>query len=175
VQAVIEAGAVGINLEDSLPNHALRDCTDAAERIHAARSATTMAGVPIVINARVDCWMLPATDEDERFKDAVHRAKAYLAAGADCVYPIGLGDIATLAAFVKALDAPANVGARPGVPGLAELAQLGVARVSTATRFATIALGAVDNAAQAMCDSGGFDSLGPSLTHPDVQRLFAPG
>lgn len=173
VRAVIAAGAVGINLEDSLQSGALRDGADAAARIHAARSAATATGVPIVINARVDCWMQPAADEGERFKDAVHRAKAYLAAGADCVYPIGLVDGHALAAFVQAIAAPVNVGARPGVPALAELARLGVARVSTATRLATIALGAVDRAVQAMLESGGFDGLGSSLSHADVQQLFA--
>lgn len=173
VQAVIAAGAVGINLEDSLHGDALRDCADAAARVHAARLAAAPTDVPIVINARVDCWMQPAGDESERFDDAVYRAKAYLAAGADCVYPIGLVDVVTLAAFVKAIDAPVNVGARPGMPDLAELARLGVARVSTATRLATIALAAVDRATQAMLETGGFDSLNSGLTHPDVQQLFA--
>ncbi|HTH67692.1 MAG TPA: isocitrate lyase/phosphoenolpyruvate mutase family protein [Rhodanobacter sp.] len=174
VRAVIEAGAVGVNLEDGR-HDGLRDCAEAAERIAGARAAATAAGVPIVINARVDCWITPAADETVRFADAVRRARAYLAAGADCIYPIGLGDPAVLAALVKTIDAPVNVGARPGMPGLAELARIGVARVSTATRFAAIALGAVDQAAQAMRASGGFDSLAPSLSHADVQKLFVHG
>lgn len=174
VRAVIEAGAVGINLEDGWRD-GLRDCAEAAERIAGARAAATAAGVPIVINARVDCWITPAADETVRFTDAVRRAQAYLAAGADCIYPIGLGDPAVLAALVKTLDAPVNVGARPGMPGLAELARIGVARVSTATRFAAIALGAVDQAAQTVRDSGSFDSLASSLSHADVQQLFLHG
>lgn len=174
VRAVIDAGAVGINLEDGWPE-GLRDCAEAAERIAAARAAATAAGVPIVINARVDCWIKPAADETARFADAVRRARAYLAAGADCIYPIGLGDPAVLAALVGTLDVPLNVGARPGMPGLAELARIGVARVSTATRFPAIALGAVDRAAQAMRETGGFDSLDPGLSHADVQQLFLHG
>jgi 2-methylisocitrate lyase-like PEP mutase family enzyme len=174
VRAVIEAGAVGVNLEDGR-HDGLRGCAEAAERIAGARAAATAAGVPIVINARVDCWITPAADETVRFADAVRRARAYLAAGADCIYPIGLGDPVVLAALVKTIDAPVNVGARPGMPGLAELARIGVARVSTATRFAAIALGAVDQAAQAMRASGGFDSLAPSLSHADVQKLFVHG
>ena len=174
VRAVIEAGAVGVNLEDGR-HDGLRGCAEAAERIAGARAAATAAGVPIVINARVDCWITPAADETVRFADAVRRARAYLAAGADCIYPIGLGDPVVLAALVKTIDAPVNVGAQPGMPGLAELARIGVARVSTATRFAAIALGAVDQAAQAMRASGGFDSLAPSLSHADVQKLFVHG
>ena len=172
VRAVIEAGAVGINLEDSL-HGGLRDVAGAAARIAAARVAGADAGVPIVINARVDAWIRPAKDDAARFADAVNRARAYLAAGADCVYPIGLGDIAVLEAFVRELDAPVNVGARPGLPGLNELARIGVARVSMATRLATIALGAADAAAQAVRSSGGFDRLESTLGHADAQRLFA--
>lgn len=99
-------------------------------------------------------------------------ARAYLAAGADCIYPIGLSDGAALQALVKALDAPINVAARPGIPNVAELARLGIARVSTATRFTTLALSAVERAAKELRASGGFECLETTLTHPDVQRLF---
>jgi 2-methylisocitrate lyase-like PEP mutase family enzyme len=146
---------------------------EAAERIAAARAVATAAGVPIVINARVDAWIRSTADEPRRFADALRRAQAYLAAGADCIYPIGLGDTAELEAFVRELDAPVNVGARPGMPGLGELARIGVARVSMATRLATIALGAADAAAQTVLSSGGFESLESSLGHADAQRLFA--
>lgn len=172
VRAVIGAGAIGVNIEDSL-HGGLRDVAEAAERIAAARAAATDAGVPIVINARVDAWIRPAANDAARFVDAISRARAYLAAGADCVYPIGLGDTAVLAAFVRELDAPVNIGARPGMPGLDELARIGVARVSMATRLATIALGAADAAAQSVLSSGSFGGLESSLGHADAQRLFA--
>ena len=174
VRAVIAAGAVGINLEDGRPGHGpLRPIEEAAARIRAAREAADAAGVPIVINARVDNWMQhDAAAPAERLADAVQRARAYLAAGADCIYPIGLDDRATLAALVQAIDAPVNVAAGPGVPDLAELARLGVARVSTATRLATLALAAVDQAAGAMLESGRFDSLAAGFTYADVQRMF---
>jgi 2-methylisocitrate lyase-like PEP mutase family enzyme len=174
VRSVIEAGAVGINLEDGV-HGGLRDPAEAVERIAAARAAGEASGVPVVINARVDAWMHPAADETARFADALHRARSYLAAGADCIYPIGLVDGATLAALVRELDAPVNVGARPGVPGLAELARIGVARVSTATRLAAIALGAADAAARAMLASGGFDSLEAPFGHAEAQGLFVAG
>lgn len=176
VRAVIAAGAVGINIEDGAPGHgALRPPAVAAARVRAAREAADAAGVPIVINARVDNWMQHGEGAAApRLADAVQRAKAYLAAGADCIYPIGLADGATLAALVQAIDAPVNVAAGPGVPGLAELARLGVARVSTATRFATLALAAVDRAAAAMQESGRFDGLAAGFTYADAQRLFGP-
>lgn len=173
VRAVIAAGAVGVNLEDGLADGSLRALDDAAERIRAARAAADAAGVPIVINARTDGWLLKAGgSETQRFEDAVRRADAYLAAGADCIYPIGAADSATLAALVRAVDAPINVAARPGLPGLAELARLGIARVSTATRFATLALSAIERAAREMCASGSFEGLAGTVTHGDAQHWF---
>lgn len=173
VRAIIGAGAVGINLEDSLPSGALREPAAAAERIRAAREAAASAGCPIVINARTDAWLHAfGVNDSERFDETIRRAKMYLAAGADCIYPIGLGDPATFAALVRELDAPINVGARPGLPDVAELARIGIARVSTATRFATLALSALDRAARELHDSGRFDGLSAELTHPDVQHLF---
>lgn len=174
VRAVIGAGAVGINLEDGLPaSGALRALGAAAERIRAARDAAAATGVPIVINARTDTYMLNyGASEVERFDETVRRANAYLAAGADCIFPIGLGDGDTLGALVKALDAPINVAMRPGFPSVTELARLGVARASTATRFAILALSAVERAAKELREIGRFESPGAALTHSDVQRLF---
>lgn len=174
MRAVIEAGAVGVNLEDGLhAPGALRDLDDAVARIHAAREAADASAVPLVINARTDAWLLGYGASDaERFDETVRRAKAFLAAGADCIFPIGLGDAAMLAALVEAVDAPVNVAARPGMPSVDELGRIGVARVSTATRFATVALSAVQAAARDVLDNGRFDALASTLSHGDVQRMF---
>lgn len=176
VTAVIAAGAVGINIEDGQPGHGpLRPVEEAAARVRAARAAADASGVPIVINARVDNWMQPdATSAEFPLDDALHRARAYLDAGADVIYPIGLRDRACLAALVQGLDAPINVAAGAGMPDLAELAELGVARVSTATRLATLALGAVDRAVREMLASGSFDGLVADFSYADAQRLFVP-
>ena len=174
VRAVIATGAVGINIEDGL--HAsgqLRAIDDAVARIRAARTAADQAGVPIVINARTDTYLRPFGDNPAlRLDETVRRGRAYFAAGADCLYPIGLADAATLAALVRALDAPINVTARPGLANMTELAHLGVARVSTATRLATLALSAVDTALRQLRASGRFDGLESTLGHADMQRMF---
>lgn len=176
VQAVIAAGAVGINIEDGRPGHGpLRDAADASARVRAARVTANASGVPIVINARVDHWMQnDAADPAARLADAIDRAKAYVAAGADCIYPIGLGDPATLSTLVRSIDAPINVAAGPAMPDLRELESIGVARVSTATRFATLAFGAVDHAVAGMRASGGFAALASDFSYADAQQLFAP-
>src|SRR6266853_5788974 len=98
VAEIIQAGAVGVNLEDGTPRGAvpIRSVADAAERIRAAREAARAAAVPIVINARTDLYLRNIGDEISRFEETVERGKAFLAAGADCVYPIGLRDSATI-------------------------------------------------------------------------------
>lgn len=176
VRAVIEAGAVGINIEDGAPGHGpMRPTDEAAARVRAARAAADACGVPIVINARVDHWMQSDNLAAEaRLDDAIHRATAYLAAGADVIYPLGLDDRATLAALVQALDAPVNVAAGAGMPDMAELAELGIARVSTATRLSTLALGAADRAARELLATGHFDALVGDFNYADAQRLFEP-
>ena len=175
VKAVIAAGAVGVNIEDGMPGHGpLRDAADATSRVRAARLAADASGVPIVINARVDHWMQhDAVAPAARLADAIDRAKSYLAAGADCIYPIGLDAPATLRALVEALNAPINVAAGPATADLHELETIGVARVSTATRFATVALGAVDHALGEMRASGGFAALASDFSYADAQQLFA--
>lgn len=173
VRAVIDAGAAGINLEDGIHHERLRSVDDAARRIAAAREAARDAGVPIVINARVDAWIIGGeAGVGERFDDTLHRARAYLAAGADCIYPIALADADTIARLCAELEAPINVGLRPGLPDAATLGRLGVARVSTATRLATIALSRARDAAREWRDSGSFAPLDAGFGYPELQRLF---
>jgi 2-methylisocitrate lyase-like PEP mutase family enzyme len=146
-----------------------------AERIRAARAAATAAGVPIVVNARTDLYLRNIGDPAARFDEAVERGKAYLAAGADCFYPITLGDRETIGRLVKALAAPVNVNVRAGSPSVAELEGLGVARASTASQVALIAAAATRQAAEQLKATGNFDALNPAMTQADAQRLFAAG
>ncbi|HZU88692.1 MAG TPA: isocitrate lyase/phosphoenolpyruvate mutase family protein [Stellaceae bacterium] len=173
---IIAAGAVGVNLEDGIPgNHAapLRPVTAAAERIRAARAAAQSAGVPIVVNARTDLYLRESNDEAARFAETVERGKAYLAAGADCVYPIGLRDPATIGRLVEALAAPVNIVIRAGAPSVAELAELGVARASTATSLTLATMAAIRGAAEALRATGRFTPPAGMPTHAEAQRLFA--
>ena len=171
---IIRAGAVGVNLEDGMPGPTpMRAVEDAAGRIRAAREAARAAGVPIVINARVDVFIKQVGDEASRFDEAVKRGKAYLAAGADCIYPITLRDPATIERLVRALDAPININVRAGYPGVAELEALGVRRVTTATALSLVALSAIRDSVRDIRAHGRFDSISPSVTHPEMQQLMA--
>jgi 2-methylisocitrate lyase-like PEP mutase family enzyme len=132
VERLLEAGAVGCNLEDT-DHHGgagLVDAGENAERLRAARHAATEAGVDIVLNARVDVLRLEG-DRRDLFEEAVRRARLYLRAGADCVFPIRLADDELIREFVRRVEGPVNVVAA-GAPPLARLAELGVARVSFA-------------------------------------------
>lgn len=123
VARLAAAGAVGCNLEDSDPRTgALVPVREQVALLAGVRAADG----ELVVNARVDVFLRGGDD----FDAAVRRARAYVAAGADCVYPIGLSDAEGIGRFVREVGAPVNVGKAPGSPSLAELAGLGVARVS---------------------------------------------
>jgi len=137
VDRLLEIGAVGCNLEDT--DHRAGGLADAgaqAERLAAVRAAADEAGVPIVVNARVDVFLPGAgVPEEERVAEAVRRGRHYLEAGADCVYPIGVGNERDIATLVAEVPAPINANTRPDVLDLAKLRELGVARVSYGPRF----------------------------------------
>jgi 2-methylisocitrate lyase-like PEP mutase family enzyme len=132
IERLLEAGAVGCNLEDTDHHRGagLVDAGENAERLRAVRHAATEAGVDVVLNARVDVLRREG-DRRELFEEAVRRARRYLQAGADCVFPIRLADDALIGEFVRRVEGPVNIVAA-GAPPLARLAELGVARVSFA-------------------------------------------
>ena len=171
VAEIIEAGVVGVNLEDGL-HGPMRGVDDAAARLDAARDAALKAGVPIVINARCDVFHLRHGEENTRFAAAVERCRAYLAAGADCVYPFGLRDPATIAAFVQAVGAPVNITGRPGMPDAAALERMGVARITIASAPTLVAMSTIQALAAQLRATGGFEMLATELRHPDAQKLF---
>ncbi|MFJ1763259.1 isocitrate lyase/phosphoenolpyruvate mutase family protein [Amycolatopsis sp. NPDC088138] len=124
---LLDAGAVGLNFEDTdSATGQVRPVAVQAERIAALREA---AGDGLVINARVDSFRGPG-DPRDALAGNVARAKAYFEAGADCVYPIFLRTPDVLAEFVQAVGGAVNAPAWPGSPGIAGLAELGVARIS---------------------------------------------
>jgi 2-methylisocitrate lyase-like PEP mutase family enzyme len=175
IEEVIEAGACGVNLEDGL-NHgaSLRSIDDACDRIAAVRRAATRRGLPLVINGRTDLYLRGGNDPAS-FDEAVKRCKAYLAAGADCVYPIGLSDLGEIRKLVAALQAPVNVHGRRGAPSIPDLQAAGVARVSTATTPVVFAAGALEEAMKKLIQSGSFDHFTSSFDYARLQKLFSPG
>jgi 2-methylisocitrate lyase-like PEP mutase family enzyme len=136
VAALREAGAAGCNLEDTeWPAGSLRDSGEQAKWLTAVRGAASAEGYPLVINARVDAFFHPfLTDESapqgEFVAEAVRRANAYLEAGVDCVYPICLWEMESMRRVMSEVSGPVNITREPHAPSIAELAALGVTRVS---------------------------------------------
>src|SRR6266550_764299 len=137
VAALHSAGTAGCNLEDT--DHtagSLRDPDRHAEWLRAVRQAASADGYRLVINARVDVFLGPFLagagpgSQEGLVSEALRRANAYLEAGADCVYPILLWETDALRHFTSEVGGLVNVVRLPQAPSLAELAALGVARVS---------------------------------------------
>jgi 2-methylisocitrate lyase-like PEP mutase family enzyme len=131
VEALLDAGAVGCNIEDTdhVAGDRLLDADQHAQYLGDVRAAATAAGVGVVINARIDTIIQhPRRDAAATITETVRRARLYVAAGADCVYPIGLGDPAIVKELVDALGVPVNVNPSSPLPALAAA---GAARIST--------------------------------------------
>lgn len=134
IARVLKAGAVGMNLEDSLKGDTsgLRDADEQAARIRAIKSVTGEHGEPIFLNARTDTF-LGSTDKAASLREAVRRAEVYAAAGADCLFVPFLTDHSVIADLVKASPLPVNVMVRGDTANLAKLREIGVARASLGT------------------------------------------
>lgn len=173
IRGVIDAGAVGANLEDADPRRrgSLFAADHAVERVAAARAAADRGGGPFTLNARTDSYLVGTADP---FADAVERAARYVAAGADCIFVPGVADAPTIARLAAAIDAPLNVVA--GLVGrpldVAELSRLGVRRVSIGGSLARAGLGLVRRAAQEMLD-GRFDFTAGAIPNDEINRMLA--
>ncbi len=164
VARLLEAGAVGLNLEDTRRDgsegaDALVEPQLQAERLAAMRAAADASGVSIVLNARIDVFLRRQSPLEAMVDEALDRARQYVAAGADCVFPIFIADDAAIGRFVVEAGAPVNVLLRPGVPPLHRLMELGVRRVSLGGGLAHLALAAAQNAVSRLGDgdAGAFE------------------
>ena len=131
-RSVLEAGGVGMNLEDATGDVAnpLEDLQVQEEKIRAVREVAVRSGVPVVLNARTDAYLLQAGESEKRYDLALKRLSAFRDAGADCLFVPGLNDVETIQRFVRDLKFPLNILVGPGSPPIAELEKMGVARVS---------------------------------------------
>jgi 2-methylisocitrate lyase-like PEP mutase family enzyme len=170
----IEAGAVGINLEDATNNleHPLADLALQLQKIRAVQEAATQAGVPIVLNARTDVYLLRVGAPETRYDLALQRLSAFRDAGADCLFLPGVGDAATIGRMVADLKFPINILAGPGSPSVPELERLGVARVSLGSALIRAALGLVRRMAEELKATGTYGTLAGAPAHADLNRML---
>ncbi|SDJ50223.1 isocitrate lyase/PEP mutase family protein [Streptomyces indicus] len=171
VRAVFGAGAVGVNLEDSVDG-GLRPAEEMAERIAAARAAADEAGVPLFLNARTDTYLRQAGEESGRLAETLRRAAVYREAGADGIFVPGVVDLGLVKELVDGIDAPLNVLAGPGAPEVGEFAGAGVARVSVGGRIAEAVHGLVRRAAKEVLTTGGYTHMAGAIEYGELNELF---
>jgi 2-methylisocitrate lyase-like PEP mutase family enzyme len=170
IRMVLDAGAVGVNLEDA--GSPLREVADQAERIAAARAAADAAGVPLFVNARIDVYLRRVGAEADRPAETVRRAEAYTAAGADGIFVPGVVEPAVIGKLAEAIPRPLNVLAGPGAPPVAELAALGVRRVSVGTAIAEAAYGTARRAMVELLTAGTYGELAGGIDYGELNALF---
>lgn len=193
ITEIIQAGAVGVNLEDAMPAGAdpnirhgspLYTVAEQIARIQAARRAADKQGVHLVINARTDAYWQQGVDPAEAMRGTLERGKAYLQAGADCIFVPGLRKPEHIKTVIDHLSAgypradqspahqsrtndlravhrvsPVNILAGPGVPSIPELAKLGVKRVSYGSGPHRAAMGLLRRMAEEARTSGTYQAL----------------
>ncbi len=171
VRGVVEVGAVGINMEDApgRREESLLRPEEHAARIAAARAA---GGPELFINARVDVYLKEMGAESGRFDETIRRARAYTAAGADGVFVPGVVDASTIARLVEAIGAPVNIMASYGAPSVAELADLGVARVSVGPAITRAAMATIRTATRELLETGTYDGLVGGVPFAEANALF---
>ncbi len=161
VKAAIDAGAIGMNLEDVTGDDesSLVDTALQVEKIRAIHETAKSLGVPFVLNARTDIYLMPIGEEATRLERTVERLRAYRDAGADCVFAPGVSNRDTIAKLVKAVAAPLNILMTPQCPSLPELEKMGVARVSAGSAVMRAALRVVRRIGKEMLESRSCETL----------------
>ena len=175
IRAVITAGAVGINIEDSTKQQesTLVDIAYQVELLKAIQALGASMDVPIVINARTDIFLLRVGDASSQMQQAVQRLNAYREAGADSLFPIGVSDANTIARLVQAVHGPINILASSSTPSIPALAQLGVARVSFGSGPMRAALGRLQRIAQELLSQGTYTAMSEeALSGAAFRSLF---
>ena len=176
VTRVIDAGAVGVNFEDSPgPIGAkLVDISYQQSRFASAREAAKATGVDLFINARVDTYLKGVAEEGEaRFEETVRRAKAYVTSGADCVFVPMVTDPTLIKRLVASVGAPLNLLGGPGSPTISVMRSLGVARVSAGPWLARSVMAHIRRASTELLNDGTYEALATQITSPEANALFA--
>lgn len=153
VRLAAATGLAGCSIEDyDGDTGGLFPIEAAAERVAAAAEAAHAGSDPLVLTARADGGLHGLEDVD----DTIARLRAFEAAGADALYAPGVSGVADLRRILEAVSLPVNVLALPDAPGVAELAELGVARVSVGSGFFLAAMGALAAAGRELLDEGSY-------------------
>lgn len=171
---VIEAGAVGMNFEDATgdPSRPLTELPLQLERIGAIRETAERLGVPLVLNARTDVYLLQVGEPEKRYDEALRRLSAYRDASADCVFVPGLRDVPTIKRIVEDLHCAVNVLGGPGSPSVRELTEVGVKRISLGSGPMRASLGLLRRVAEELKTSGTYHQMESAPSHAEMDLLM---
>jgi len=174
VTLCVATGVAGLSIEDSTGNESqpLYDFALAIERIKAARRAIDQTGVPVVLTARCEAWLVGDSDP---LATSLKRLAAYADAGAECLYAPGVIDPDEISAIVKAVaPRPVNVLVSHSDPNLtlAKLTDLGVRRISVGSGLARVAWAAFIRAAREIADKGTFSAFADTASGQELNNLF---
>jgi len=178
VHGLIDAGAAGMNLEDSVPSgptaagRGLAPIPDHLEKIAAVMETKRALGSEFFLNARVDAFAIMRDDPKSALAEAVKRGNAYAEAGADCIFYLGGSDRDTLATLVKEVAAPVSAFAVADTPSVAELQEIGVARVSYGSAFQRAALAALKRFAEGICEREGHTAMREAMSSRELQETL---
>lgn len=168
IAAVLDAGAVGINLEDGSAAPELL-----AARIAVAKRVAAERGAELFVNARTDVYLKRLAEGEAAVVETLRRAAIYRAAGADGLFVPGVVAPAAIEAIAGAAQLPLNVLARPSLPPRAELQRLGVRRLSAGCAIAQAALALARKATRELLDGDGYATLfADTIPVPELNGWF---
>jgi 2-methylisocitrate lyase-like PEP mutase family enzyme len=170
IRSVLNAGAVGINIEDAGPA-GLRSIEEQAARLARIRSEAQTSGVELFINARTDTYLRGFGAPEDRLAETLRRAEAYVDAGASGIFVPGVSDPHTIETLAREIQAPLNILVGPGSPTVQQLADLGVARASSGSSIAEAVYGQVRRAAQELLKQGTYSGLGDGSEYSVLNAL----
>lgn len=168
LKPIINAGAVGINIEDGEGTPDLL-----AKKIENARQAAENLGVKVFINARTDVYLAEIGAPESRVGETLERAARYREAGADGIFVPGLSDASDIKAIASELKMPLNVMAVPDLPPARELKKLGVTRLSSGTGIPQMIWSRVAELANGFLTTGNSKPMFEnSMPYGKLQKLF---
>ena len=143
------------------------------ERIRAAREAADNPNFSVVINARTDVYLAKVGEPATRFAETMRRLNAYREAGADCLFVPGVTDMPTLTQLVHSVPGPLNVLAGPGMPLVAELQRIWIARLSVGSAIMRATLAVARDAADELLQKGTYNTfLDRNIPYSEVNELM---
>jgi 2-methylisocitrate lyase-like PEP mutase family enzyme len=173
ISKTIAAGAAGGNIEDFTgdKSNPLFESPLAVDRIRAAREAINQSGIPFVLTARADCYLVGHPDA---FAESVRRANLFREAGADCLFVPGVSDSETIGRLVAEINGPINIvmGLTGNALSLADLKALGVRRISIGGSLARAMYYHIQQAAREMIEQGTFSYADKQIPQWELNQIF---